>query len=249
MNGTRARASFRRSNSAALLIATTVAAGLLTSTGSAQAAPGGDPTDVYSPAGYSAYLQEQTAAAPEAKEVLDGFKALSAGDKKKFLEYLQDPEVLKAAVDEAEGTVELAEGQTVAREEVKINEDVSLVSELTERKAPLAAASGWDRTATYNHITKVMGVKVTKMSVWVRYHAKRGAATKVYNSGSAKQNFNPGVVLSAENARPWVASGKAHAETVWEGNLTALGGFMQVDKRQHITAAWDGSWTGTLKNA
>ncbi|GHB28697.1 hypothetical protein GCM10010346_60290 [Streptomyces chryseus] len=222
---------------------------MLTSTGSAQAAPGGDP-DIFSPAGYSAYLQEQTAATPEAKETLDGFKALSISDKKKFLDYLRDPEILKAAVDEAEGAVELADGQTVAREEVKINKDVSLVSELTERKVtPLAAAAGRDHTVTYNANTKVMGINITKMSVWVRYHAKRGAVTKVYNSGSAKQNFNPGVVLSAENARPWVASGKAHAETVWEGNLTALGGFMQVDKRQHITAAWDGSWKGSIKNA
>ncbi|WP_406340277.1 hypothetical protein [Streptomyces sp. NBC_00648] len=73
---------------------------------------------------------------------------------------------------------------------MKINKDVSRVTEHTAVVSNKAASKGvWDKKVTDNRCSKVMGIKVTKLSVWVRSHSVHGKVTKVYNSGSAEKNF------------------------------------------------------------
>ncbi|MFD9539258.1 hypothetical protein [Streptomyces sp. NPDC060022] len=146
---------------------------------------------------YVEFLEEQGSA--EARETLSGFKALPAEDKSKFLNYLDDPEILTAFLDESSGD-SVREDSDVpetmeARQVTKYNQDVSFVREArvsTEASMAATPSASWTNKATYSFSQKMFGVTITKFTVWVRYQATRTGykVLKVHNSGSSLRNFN-----------------------------------------------------------
>ncbi|MEU9732492.1 hypothetical protein [Streptomyces sp. NPDC048002] len=232
-------------------IAGAVAAAAM-STGAAIAVPTtGTAGTAVTPAQYIAYLEGQNS--PEALEVLAEFKALAPDEQSKFVGYLNDPEVFKAFLEySGESQGQNATASTTGEKRVtKYNQDVIFVNEgnVTRERSGATRDVTWTEKATYTFKQKLLGVTVTKMTVWVRYSASRGAVEKALNSGSALKNFNIGVDIDGDNARPWVSGGRAHAETVWKGELTYSGYTARIDKIQHLSAAWDGTWKGSTKNA
>ncbi|MFD5634670.1 hypothetical protein ACFWJM_11090 [Streptomyces sp. NPDC127077] len=192
------------------------------------------------------------------QQVLAQFRALSLEDQKEYLGYLNDPKVLQAFFDSREVSNDDPKALISKDATTKYNKDVSFESGgALEHESGDAAgdASGvsslvhWTDKATYTDKMKIHGITVTKLVVWVRYEATRNAITKALNSGSAKRNFNFGVVISSDNAKPWIGGNRAHAETVWQGNITYTLWTAQIDKIQSLSASWDGSWKGTIRNA
>ncbi|MFE5753844.1 hypothetical protein ACFQ7M_38335 [Streptomyces massasporeus] len=201
------------------------------------------------------------------RRTLEQYKSLTRTDQDKYLDYLNDPKLWQNFFDSQEEvdspkamTSAPADGATApegTETVTKYNKDVSFISDSTveregstaQKVAQVASDASWTDKATYTRKVKAFGITVTKLTVWVRYQATRSGARvlKALNSGSSKQNYNLGVLLSAENAKPWVGGNRAHAETVWEGRITMSIGTVQIDKVQHLSAAWDGTWKGTFK--
>ncbi|MEV6003200.1 hypothetical protein AB0M25_29015 [Streptomyces griseomycini] len=239
----------------------------------ADAAPHGTGA-IQTPAAYVDHLTSEMAKNAEAgkdttddRRTLEQYKALSPEDQEKYLGYLNDPKLWQSFFDSDEEisggpgasaapAARDASPRTTGDVVTKYNEDVSFVSGATvERETSKAKGvvqardASWTDKATYTKKIKAFGITVTKLTVWVRYEATRSGARvlKALNSGSSKQNYNFAVLIDADNARPWVGGNRAHAETVWEGKITASFGSVQLDKVQHLSAAWDGTWKGTFK--
>jgi hypothetical protein len=189
------------------------------------------------------------------KQVLAQFKALSSKGQEEYLGYLNDPKVVQAFFNSTGEANSDAQTALIAKDATtKYNEDVSFegggtVEHESSGTSELSGYATWTDKATYSHKMKVHGITVTKLTVWVRYKATRGAIVSVLNSGSAKINYNLAVLVSSDNARPWVGGNRAHAETVWEGRMTYSLWTAQIDKIQTLSAAWDGTWKGSTKNA
>jgi hypothetical protein len=189
------------------------------------------------------------------KQVLAQFKALSPEDQNEYIGYLNDPKVMQAFFDSSDAASNDDPKALIAKDATtKYNEDVSFegggsVEHESGDASGVSSLASWTDKATYSHKMKIYGITVTKLTVWVRYKATRGAIVTALNSGSSKVNFNLAVVLSSDNARPWVGGNRAHAETVWQGNMTYSLWTAQIDKIQGLSAAWDGTWKGSVKKA
>ncbi|MFG1667517.1 hypothetical protein [Streptomyces sp. Y7] len=241
--GRRAIVMFTAGAASLALLAPVASASDMPTSKLTHASPSDQGTEL-TPAEYRRYLQSLNNA--EADEVRSEFDALSADDQTKFVNYLQDDQVYRAFIDTASSGVNAS---TSSHTDTRYNADVTFSRDV-ERSRPAASTrlAHWDEKATYTDKTKILGVTVTTLQVWVRYQCTRGEVTKVYNSGSGVKNFNAAVSIDGTDARPWTAGGKAHAETVWKGSIIYKGFGVRIDKKQSLVASWDGHWKGSVKN-
>jgi hypothetical protein len=192
---------------------------------------------------YLAWLDAQNNA--ESDEVASQFKALPAEKQQKFLGYLVDAEVLKAAVDVKADPD--PDPETRARALTNGDVTVEVESGATPTSTTRGRAADWH--CYYDAKQKVFGITVTKMKLEQWYHSTTTKVDKIYNVAASKRNFNPGVMLSNEPEEQWISrAGNALAFVTWHGDITASGLTVQIDKRQHIRCDETGGRYQYLRN-
>lgn len=236
------------------LIATALVAGVMTSVTPAAAA---DKSAPQSPAAYLTWLAAQNDA--ESKEVASQFKALSAADKQKFLDYLNNAAVLKAAQDvQADPDLEpdpeskaLTDGRLLTNGDVTIEVEsgAAPVDSGATPSAARAAGKAGDWQCWYTFKQKIFGITITKLKLEQWYRSSTKKVTKIYNVAASKKNLNPGVNISNEPEEQWISrAGNALAYVTWHGDITVSGHTVQVDKRQHIRCDETGGRYQYMKN-
>ncbi len=237
-------------------IATTVVAGLATAallgTGTANASI--ISKDGLRIGAYQNSLRSSTE--PGAAETLQQFDALSHDQQVKYLDYTEDPDNLKALLEEAADAP--APGTTVHQLVNLKGGDVQIETDSDAKFTPdpdagdaVAAggklSKGWWET-TYTVKQKIFGVTVTKFSLWVDYYTNGSKITKVDHADCAKRNFNAAVSISHSVPKASLYGGEANGEVIWEGSIIYRGFGVEIDKRHHVTANAYGFKSGYLKN-
>ncbi|MBW8738086.1 MAG: hypothetical protein JF621_13495 [Streptomyces turgidiscabies] len=217
------------------------------------------------PAVYIRYLSSPKFANDEAAaRTLSEFKGLSAAGKEKYLDYLNDPKVLEAlilATSEAEPGSDPAAAPTARATAVEestssFNGDVVVVAEQEATFTPDAAAGAQARgklsrgtwETKYSHSQKILGVTVTRLSVWVNYYTNGSKITRVNFAECGKRNFNAAVAISSSVPKHWLDGSYANGSVVWEGSIIYKGFGVSIDKRQQVWANESGFRGGYLKN-
>ncbi|WP_405416316.1 hypothetical protein [Streptomyces rubiginosohelvolus] len=201
---------------------------------------------------YLAWLDADNSA--EAKSVANEFKALSAENQQKFLGYLVDVEVLKAAEDVRADPDPDPETKTFAAGgDVTFEVDSGATPEPDGTTAPKAAAAAMARAGDWNCYyafkQKVLGITVTTLKLQQWYHSTTKKVDKIYNVAATKKNWNPGVMISNEPEEQWISgAGNALAFVTWHGDATVSGFTVQLDKRQHIRCDETGGRYQYMKN-
>ncbi|MER7468700.1 hypothetical protein [Streptomyces sp. NPDC097981] len=193
---------------------------------------------------------------PEAAATLKQFDALAHDKKVKFLDYTEDPENLKALLQEAADVPEA--GTTVHSlvnlkgGDVQIEADSDATFKPDDTDAAAVAARGklsrgwWD--TTYSVKQKIFGVTVTKLSLWVNYYTDGSKITKVDHADCGKRNYNAAVSIGHGVPKAQLASGTAIGEVIWEGSIIYRGFGIEIDKRHQVKADAYGFKSGYLKN-
>ncbi|MFD7877397.1 hypothetical protein ACFV5G_25390 [Streptomyces sp. NPDC059766] len=191
-----------------------------------------------------------------AADTLKQFQSLSHDDQIKFLNYAEDPDNLKAllgqAADVPAAGTPMHSITSLGGGDVQISADSDATFTPDTSTGDDAVAAGklhrgwWDTTYTVKQ--KILGVTVTKLSLWVNYYTNGSSITKVDHADCGKRNFNAAVAIGHGTPKAWLGSGNANGEVVWEGSIVYKGFGVEIDKRHHVTAdAW-GFKNGYLKN-
>jgi hypothetical protein len=104
----------------------------------------------------------------------------------------------------------------------------------------------WESKYTFNQ--KILGVTVTRLSVWVNYYTNGSKITKVNFADGGKRNFNAAVSISKSTPKHWKDGSYANGSVVWEGSIIYKGFGVNIDKRQKVWANEYGYRGGYLKN-
>ena len=214
------------------------------------------------PAAYISYLASSNEAG--SAQTLRDFKALSSSEQEKYLDYLNNPEVFKALMEDAS---EPATDTVASAKSVATNDTTSLfggdVVVESEHESTFTPDSTSDSTAgvqakrklsrgthesTYTHTQKILGVTVTKLSVWVNYYTNGSKITKVNFADGGKRNYNAAVSISMGVPKAWKDGSYANGSVVWEGSIIYKGFGVSIDKRQKVWANEYGYRGGYLKN-
>lgn len=225
---------------------------------------------------YMAYLAWKTASQePGAADALSKFKALSPPDKEKYLDYLNNPKALEALLQEAaEGepgtdtpTVSTAAANTTAAGVTSstplFGGDIVIETAQESTFTPdpdgptpareAQAAGGKLRKGTWESkftaSQKILGVTVTKLSVWVNYYTNGNKITKVNFADGGKRNYNAAVALTKSIPKAWMDGSYANGSIIWEGSIVFKDFGISIDKRQKVWANAYGFRGGYLKNA
>ncbi|MER6556535.1 hypothetical protein ABT300_02040 [Streptomyces sp. NPDC001027] len=186
---------------------------------------------------------------------LGAFKALTPENQEKYLDYLNESSVMDALLAEAaepgggstRTTFTSMNGGDVVIETV---EEASFTPDPADGGIePLATRlrkGTWETTYTVKQ--KVLGVTVTKLSLWVDYYTNGSKVTQSLNAGAGKRNINPGVSISNSPPKHWLSGGVSTAETVWEGSIIFKGFGVSIDKRHRVSANENGFKSGSVKN-
>jgi hypothetical protein len=261
-NGTSRRAFARAIAALGTATILTCTAGAATATADTGIERSGQTT---TPAVYIRYLSSPKFANDEsAARTLSEFKGLSAAGKEKYLDYLNEREVLEAfllATSEAEpgsdpAAAPTARTTTVEKSTSSFNGDVVVVAEQEATFTPDATAGAQARgklsrgtwETKYSHSQKILGVTVTRLSVWVNYYTNGSKITRVNFAECGKRNFNAAVAISNSVPRHWKDGSYANGSVVWEGSIIYKGFGVSIDKRQKVWANEYGFRGGYLKN-
>ncbi|MFJ6719665.1 MULTISPECIES: hypothetical protein [unclassified Streptomyces] len=191
-----------------------------------------------------------------AADALRDFDALGHDKQVKFLNYAEDPENLKALLEEVadvptDGTpshslVNLKNGdvQIAGDSEATFTPDAGDLSGVSA--AGKLHAGWWDTTYTVRQ--KIFGITITKLSVWVNYHTNGSKIDKVDHADCGKRNFNGAVSIGHGVPKAQLADGNAIGQVVWEGSIIYKGFGVEIDKRQQVVANAYGFKSGYLKN-
>ncbi|MEU2389420.1 hypothetical protein [Streptomyces sp. NPDC007369] len=188
--------------------------------GSAQA-DGNPATQTLRVAKYQAYLKAKVAKGDEqAKETAEGFAALSAAEKKRFLDLIEDRALIKQLLDSGESATAgvtrrtFAAGDVVQEREAAGDEDLA-----SPNSTSALRASGYrDMWASYSVTDKFLGVKVARVTVRTNYQVKGKDTRKVYPGSAAHYLFVPGCDFSNSPVKEWISSppaDNAQSETTW----------------------------------
>ncbi|MFI9202331.1 hypothetical protein [Streptomyces sp. NPDC053048] len=200
------------------------------------------------PAAYITYLsasREEGAA-----QTLKEFKALPVAKQNKYLDYLNDPKVLKALMedapraDRAESRTSMFDGDVV----VESRQQATFAPDAPAGSAALGKLSRGTWESWYQASQKILGVTVTKLKVWVNYYTDGNKITRVNFADGAKRNFNAAVSISMGVPKAWKDGSYANGSVVWEGSIIYKGFGIQIDKRQKVWANEYGYRGGYLKN-
>ncbi|MFG3079575.1 hypothetical protein [Streptomyces parvulus] len=217
------------------------------------------------PAAYISYLASSSEEG--AAQTLSDFKGLPAAEQEKYLDYLNNPEVFRALMEDApEPTQDTTAGPQSAPAEDTTTSlfggDVVVESEhestFTPDTKPEPGSSAeaarkrklsrgtWE--STYSHTQKIFGVTVTKLSVWVNYYTNGSKITKVNFADGGRRNYNASVSISKGVPKHWKDGRYANGSVVWEGNIVFKGFGVSIDKREKVWANEYGYRGGYLKN-
>ncbi|MFE3993552.1 hypothetical protein ACFXPW_17980 [Streptomyces goshikiensis] len=201
---------------------------------------------------YTAYLASQSAQGDaQAEETAEGFAALSKADKARFLDLIEDHAVMRKVFDPAEAPSALvgSSQQVLAGGDVVVqHESLSGVDEASPHTSVALRASGYrDMWASYSITDRVMGVKVSRVTVRTNYQVKGKDTTKVY-PGSATHSLSvPGCSFSHSPVKEWISSApadNAQSETIWSASCWGS----EWDKRERVWADYRGFVGGYLKD-
>ncbi|MDQ0813408.1 hypothetical protein QFZ63_005122 [Streptomyces sp. B3I7] len=208
---------------------------------------------------YVAYLEDRAQAGDaEANDIATQFKALSVQDQLQFLALISDTKTTQAytqAVSEvgdevtdtppAPGSFTKALG---AGHEVETVTETGETEPQARNSARTAAASYKDMWASYSVYDKVLGIKVTKVTVRTNYQVKGKDTTKVYPGSASHYNYVPAASFSHSPVKEWISSppaDNAQTETVWTATWT--GGLGSWSARERVWADYRGFVGGYLK--
>lgn len=204
---------------------------------------------------YVAWLKKQKTA--EADQIAEQFTALSAGNQQKFLNYLADPEVVKAlAGEQGDADTTIAPNAMSITTKLAGGDVVTTVgAEATPttvgaEAAPMAtAAKAVDWKCSYWINQKVLGIEVTRHTLAQWYRANSTKVTKVYVASATHKNLNPGVSVDNQPEDQWIsAAGNALAYVTWNVDFIFKGSEIHLDKRQHLRCDETGFRYGSIKN-
>ncbi|GHB43306.1 hypothetical protein GCM10010347_10640 [Streptomyces cirratus] len=193
-----------------------------------------------------------------AADALRDFDALTHDKQVKFLNYAEDPENLKALLEEVADVPETANPAPVHQlvnlkgGDVQIASDSEAAFTADAGDASGISAAGklhagwWDTTYTVRQ--KIFGITITKLSVWVNYHTNGSKIDRVDHADCGKRNFNGAVSIGHGVPKAQLASGNAIGQVVWEGSIIYKGFGVEIDKRQQVVANAYGFKSGYLKN-
>ncbi|MGW8781404.1 hypothetical protein ACWGNM_25570 [Streptomyces sp. NPDC055796] len=200
---------------------------------------------------YQAYLAMKVAQGDEqAKETAQGFSALSAAQKTRFLDLLEDRTLMAHLFEAGESPAaagitrsELAGGDVVVEREAAGGSD-----DASPNSTAALRASGYrDMWASYSYTDKFLGVKVSRVTVRTNYQVKGKDTTKVYPGSASQYLFVPGCDFSHSPVKEWISSppaDNAQSETVW----TAKCWGSSWDERERVWGDYRGFVGGYLKD-
>ncbi|MEU3048619.1 hypothetical protein ABZ705_19285 [Streptomyces sp. NPDC006984] len=244
------------------LVAT--AAALLTplDAGVANAAEASE-TPTSSPAAYINYLENTSEIG--ADQTLKDFKALDAIHQKRYLNYLNDPDVFEDLLEEAAdgsappNTKSLSDTGKLSTTDSATSEggDIVLEKETNATFVPDAPLKGqlgtqalsrgtW--TSHYTVSQKIFGITVTKLKAEVNYYTTGRKVTRVNWANGQVRNFNAVVAISKGIPKAWLSGGTAYGQVTWEGSIVYKGFGIQLDKVHRVWANHNGYQGGYLRN-
>ncbi|EGJ73733.1 hypothetical protein STTU_0944 [Streptomyces sp. Tu6071] len=183
----------------------------------------------------------------QAAEVLGQFNALPNGDKERFVQVLNDPEIFKEMFElseqipgpEAPSVATLADGDLVV--------EVTSETGFSEPGGPrLADATTVTRWASHTHTDKLLGIKISATKVKTNYQTKGKDTTKVLPGTAESYEYIPGCSLGHGVVDEWISAApadNAQTETIW----TADCGGSTWDGRQRVWGDYRGYVGGYLK--
>ncbi|MFD7624538.1 hypothetical protein ACFV7Q_00580 [Streptomyces sp. NPDC059851] len=173
---------------------------------------------------YQAYLATKVAKGDEqAKETAEGFAALSAAEKKRFLDLIEDRALIKQLLDSGESATAGVTRRTFAAGDVVQEREAAGDEDLTSPNSTSALrASGYrDMWASYSVTDKFLGVKVARVTVRTNYQVKGKDTRKVYPGSAAHYLYVPGCDFDNSPVKEWISSppaDNAQSETTWKAD-------------------------------
>ncbi len=175
-------------------------------------------SEINTPEDYINYLSNSMSMQSNSSEqdVLEQFKALSADDQQKFVDYISDPDVAASifkAMSTGEKTKLYGGDVEITFEKGKAADDnISLSSTTTYRQSDQAK-------------TTVLGIDIITVEVYIQYRVSgtnfdNRKITDILNGGGrVLRNWYPSVTISVDDDSPYIQGNQAYQTSYFEWNF------------------------------
>ncbi|WP_217585896.1 hypothetical protein [Lentibacillus saliphilus] len=228
-----------------LLLSLALVVSVLGIASSVSAASHGKQGVLQSVEGYTQHLGELAKHDQEANQLLKEFKALDRVKQEKLIQYLNDPELFRALIEKSNA---LNAGESVALKngDVLIRKDLTITVDEGVEEVPDLQATYY-RRATYTVTQEIFGLKITKLSSYVRYTHNGYRVTSTYGNGAYVTNYNFGVKITKDVRSHYHTSVRAYSTTIWEGAFARWTPIV-VSKEQKVWGTYWNTAGGYLIN-
>lgn len=196
-------------------------------------------SEVSTPQEYIDFLVEKGKTDPEALKVKGQFEKLPTKKQKRFVEYLNDPELVKALFSDIEPNTEkkLYGGTVVIKHTLEQNEIISDAPEepstglkhIVGMMAPCflstveAAPVKKQFQLKHTKAVEAFGINVSWYNVWLKYEAIGTKVTKIIGGNGYYSNVYPCTGISMQSCDKYIYGNKAHTAVVWSVSIGVPG--------------------------
>lgn len=210
------------------------------------------PTYISSPQKYEEYLTKCGETEPEALKIKKSFSTLPMSEKKKFIYYINNPEIMREVMNKlvidtkGKGEIEdslykeqqLYGGDIILRDKssvIEVENNIEptppthnffislLVNEVS------AAPATKDFKATHTQTLIIKGVKVMEVSAWVFYKAQGSNVISTISGGAYFYNLIPLWTVEKQSVETGVYRNKAQTCAVYKAKSLSLYGLFSSD--------------------
>ncbi len=169
-------------------------------------------TEINTPKDYINYLKSKVDAsiAPNevrsSTQVLHQFTSLSSQNQQKFVDYLNNPDVIKFILDNQGANAAGFGGDVKVTVNSHNNEEISLAANKYYREN--------EATST------VLGIDIIKSKVYIEWEVEDSKITKILNSGGlVTRNWWPFVDIKVTNDKPYISNNVAYQTSYFAWNF------------------------------
>lgn len=195
---------------------------------------------------YQNYLEKEAEKDSEAQETLEQFKNLSKDDQEKLVGYLNDPDVFEELMDSV-STLKMGESRKIENNDIELSKEFSTSADVDLSQGIRPFAVEYNRVARITHSQKILGVKITSFTSYVKYTRSLTKMLDTYDNGASIKNLNPTVSISKDVRGHWNTSTKAFSETIWTGAFMKSSAIVH-DKLQQVNVNYNDNVSGYIKN-
>ena len=187
---------------------------------------------VSTPEDYIQYLTEKGKTESDALKVKAQFQKLPSQKQKKFVEYLNDPAILKAIFSDVDpNTNKVLYGGDVVISHTVTQEETAIPAKEEQREGGLkniigmitplflstadAAPAKKQFSLQDKRTVKSYGIIVGCYSVWLKYEASGPTVTKIIGGNGSYTNSYPCTTITKESCDKYIYGNKAHTAVVW----------------------------------